>query len=519
MSQDLETKLYTWKLVRPRTTEGHKGGDIVQEDKYKPSLSDMYKQGKITAPEDWQRRLCWKLDSKRQYIESILRGLPVGTIILADVETGKGDFFQQLRNEGLFEFTSIDGNNRSNAIADFICGEAVEYMKEFLTGGFTINLGRVIGGSDRYKRYNDPAFPVELKYKFETAEIGVSLMTNAEYTDCSSSFISHNKGKPTSAQEDRNAMYGNLSKWMRGYTKRANGLFGCMRESNDERKNDKDLYCHKFVLENCKPPKEIPIDNQWKKELNTPMKVLEEFENFVTKAITLIENHQVFTEDDTILPTQILKYHAEIDSMIFFYYMLKGDKKYSAETLKVICDLVAKKLAELYSDDDYQIAFPGESMTYKKLVSGGKKYSGPGWDYRIGIMEDLAVSISKDERVNVYTARSSKYNNAFYREKVAKQQKKKCPLTGVNISKILYKGKGKTKNQDKSTYTEMDHIHELRHSGDCDDINNLFLVTAEAHDNKETLIREHYDRLIREYPEKKNNIDTYLKRMDIKKAA
>lgn len=75
-------------------------------------IFNFYKSDLLFVNRRYQRKLIWTIDEKQRFIDSLVIGLPVPLILLAETS---------IRGQSTFEI--IDGMQRLNAITSFIEGE------------------------------------------------------------------------------------------------------------------------------------------------------------------------------------------------------------------------------------------------------------------------------------------------------------------------------------------------------------------------------------------------------------
>ena len=84
---------------------------------------NLYNSKRIKLDLSFQWQLCWKESSKRNFIEGLLKGDFAGAFLLAKIPNHQRDtyetYFDKQQAEG-FEYVSIDGNNRTATISEFL---------------------------------------------------------------------------------------------------------------------------------------------------------------------------------------------------------------------------------------------------------------------------------------------------------------------------------------------------------------------------------------------------------------
>ena len=134
----------------------------------------------------FQRMACWSENSKRSYITSILNGAHPGYLILASVNANafRNNYFKKLQEDG-YQHLSIDGNNRTNCIIQFMNDE------------FTVTVDN--------KKLLYSELKVNDRAQFDALRLGIVMYENITKEGCAHVFLSHNESQPLSAQEKRNA--------------------------------------------------------------------------------------------------------------------------------------------------------------------------------------------------------------------------------------------------------------------------------------------------------------------------
>lgn len=188
-----------------------------------------YEQGKIKLDLCFQRIACWGKKSKIGYLTGILNGGGAGTFILADAKNSSQDlqdnYLQTVRDEG-FDYVSIDGNNRTVALYEFVKNEVP---------------GRMTKNSNILVRFNE--LTEDQQQAFLDAPLVISTFYDITLKECSEEFISHNQSKKLSNQEYRNALGYPICKEVRELelAKRPYLKDFTFLADNKERKNDEQI--------------------------------------------------------------------------------------------------------------------------------------------------------------------------------------------------------------------------------------------------------------------------------------
>lgn len=440
-----------------------------------PTLVSEYVESHIALSDSFQRVECWSLDDKQNYIVSILKKRPVGTIIFADVESGSGKFFKELRELGKFKLLSMDGNNRT------IC------VSEFKAGKFEVDVSEIEGsGPTELSKYDD----LDNKYKeiFDNAKVNFNIVLNATQQDCSDIFLDHNEGKPPSAQEKRNAVLGDMSAWMREHSINlmSNHDLPYIRENNAKRLNDKDQLALLCVWDDYNiAPNEPRLEDYWTKH-TYDIAQAKEFEKLTEKYVQKYLNHFDFA---TKAATNW--FQATLDFFIMQGIMHKYET-YSVSVLNKAIDLLAEEWERLFSSTK-EIPFANGKLKYCSLMDS-QKYGNEYWIYRIDVLKELVQTVLSHSDINAYTPINNNYNKMAVKIELAERQGFECPLTGDSI-------KNSWMNGEKCEVDHQDERQNGGHGGGIIDTSNLWLLTKKGHINKDKLIRKNFSKLVLKYPQ------------------
>ena len=194
--------------------------------------------------ESFQRKACWDVTDKRLYIDSLYKKMALATIVMADIreclehsET-VGDkksvqYYQKLKDQK-YTTISIDGQNRTNALVEFILNE------------FTINTDEFIDSSDNvHPPMNNVFFkdlPPAMKADFNNLELNLTLVTDKRHQDLTTVFQRLQCGLPLEPQEKRNGIFTPIAGWSRSITKKYSVMFEMLfREPKLLRMKDREL--------------------------------------------------------------------------------------------------------------------------------------------------------------------------------------------------------------------------------------------------------------------------------------
>jgi len=201
-------------------------------DYVKTTVRDLlyrYEQNKIKLDLCFQRIACWVKESKIEYLTGILNGGGAGTFILADAKNSRLDtqdnYLKSVRDDG-FDYVSIDGNNRTVALHEFIMNEVP---------------ARLSRKNKTLVRFNQ--LTEEEQQAFLDAPLVISTFWDITLQECSDEFISHNQSQKLSNQEHRNALGYPICKEVRELelAKRSYLKDFTFLADNKERKNDEQI--------------------------------------------------------------------------------------------------------------------------------------------------------------------------------------------------------------------------------------------------------------------------------------
>ena len=203
---------------------------------------------KQTAPKAYQRYVVWKLLNKRLYIDSILEGMAVSPIIIVDVKScldfakttkNKTDInlFQRFIDEDIL-YLSLDGQNRSQAICEFLCN------KFQITGEFSINNKKVHIGNKYFKDIN----PEYQRWILDRV-LSICVVRKKTLIQLKDMFVRLNSGCGLEPQEIRNAMNTPVASFSREVATKLSSL--CEKILTEEdllRMGDRRLMSKVFLL-------------------------------------------------------------------------------------------------------------------------------------------------------------------------------------------------------------------------------------------------------------------------------
>jgi len=207
---------------------------------------DLYDNGKIKLDLSFQRQACWKESSKQNYIEGLLEGDFTGAFLFAGVPNHQRDvyetYFDELEKQG-YEYVSIDGNNRTVAIS------------EFLKDKFAVHPPN----SNSLVTYSD--LDDKDRAMFDSKILLVEY-TGISQAECTKIFINHNESEKLRNQELRNARLYPISRHVRELEEKYRSKIPPFDPNNAYRTNDE------FILDFiCYQEDYISITNKKRRDL------------------------------------------------------------------------------------------------------------------------------------------------------------------------------------------------------------------------------------------------------------
>tara|TARA_R110001583_G_scaffold130456_1_gene282197 strand:+ start:318 stop:1757 length:1440 start_codon:yes stop_codon:yes gene_type:complete len=176
-------------------------------------LAKLQSNNKIYLDDSFQSYDRWSITEKQEYICSILEGRAVTSIILASIDSlcsslklmfGEDNedylFFKSLKDKG-YEYVTIDGNNRSRCIADFIDDGFPLAEKEYETDGDYLSFYKAKKENKYYT-----TLPADAKDFIDNISMNLLVVSKADRIGLASLFIAVNKGMNLNPQEKRNAI-------------------------------------------------------------------------------------------------------------------------------------------------------------------------------------------------------------------------------------------------------------------------------------------------------------------------
>ena len=156
-----------------------------------PVFSANKRRTKIDPRPPYQRGLVWSLSNQQLLIDSILKGYDIPKIYLRRIDSPK------------YRWEIIDGQQRLRAIWDFLAGH--------------YSLPRdadSVDGHDISRKFYDELHE-DLSDQLDSYELSVVIVENADDEDVEDMFLRLQNGLPLSSAEKRNAIPGNMTKFIR----------------------------------------------------------------------------------------------------------------------------------------------------------------------------------------------------------------------------------------------------------------------------------------------------------------
>ena len=405
-----------------------------------PKLNEIYSLSKIKLDLCFQRTACWSDSAKKSYIESMFNGVHPGTLILADVRSNshRAKYFEDLFNEGK-DYVSIDGNNRSVCIAEYLDNK----FKAKVNG--------------KLKFYKD--LDINEQTEFNYKRLIIVSYEKIDKQGCSNVFISHNQSEKLGPQEVRNARIGILSDYVRELELKLRSSLKNFKHDNPKRKNDE------FILDSiCQ---QLSIDATTKKLRDLVWESnLDEFKfnkRFLEETLRLLKDVLSFEYGKR-------SHEALARDFILFRGMMEreGVKTSSNEELVEKFNSARKKL--WLSSKKYPLKGGGEEAQY--YIISGKPAEKKYYDARIKIMKDLFASLLVDGIIYKVDSRDIDGSDLKIRKELFDRQKGICIATSKTIMDFLDTQKW-----------EVDHIIPISKGG-ADSIDNLQLIDKKFNRSK-----------------------------------
>lgn len=407
---------------------------------------NLYNSKKIKLDLSFQRQACWKESSKRNFIEGLLKGDFLGAFLLAKIPNHQRDsyetYFDELQAEG-FEYVSIDGNNRTVTIS------------EFLDNKFAVNPPN----SNSLVLYKD--LDDKDKGKFDDKENPILIVeyTGISQAECSEIFINHNESEKLRHQELRNARLYPISSYVRELEEKHRPKILPFDPANTYRTNDE------FILDFiCYQEDYTSITN--KKRRDSVWQFSSDKLNLNTK----------YLEKSLKLAVQWLKEcnggRKTVKAVLRDFAIIRGilnNKGYGEIAPTEEANFI-KKLAQartsLYRSTGYITLDDSERTMMSYAMIAGRPVDQYAFKARIEELSKVVKNVIKANDFKFTTPRSKSTQDVEIRHSLWKFQNMLCVVTGEVILDFL--------DGDK---WHVDHIVPLREGG-LDDITNMRLINA-----------------------------------------
>ena len=385
----------------------------------------------------FQRMACWSENSKRSYITSILNGAHPGYLILASVNANafRNNYFKKLQEDG-YQHLSIDGNNRTNCIIQFMNDE------------FTVTVDN--------KKLLYSELKVNDKAQFDALRLGIVMYENITKEGCAHVFLSHNESQPLSAQEKRNAAIGKISSYFRELEPKVRKNIKIFDENNKKRANDE--FILDILVTETSPS--TPVNKKGR-------------DVFWVDNLNELKINKTYLKETLDLLGEFLKLRKfgkqSLDGLAKDFIIIRGIMKQKDCTIlnrDVFLSTLADKRTELYnSDNAYSIVNKKgkeELLQYATMVS--QPTFGPVLAKRSELLEEILQHLFEVKAISSKTLRYINTSDPSLRKQLYDLQQGICPATKNTITDYL-----------NGQLWEVDHIIPLAKGGD-DDISNMQLV-------------------------------------------
>ena len=385
----------------------------------------------------FQRMACWSEKAKKSYINSILNGAHPGYLILASVHANayRNEYFKSLQENNM-QYLSIDGNNRSTCIV------------EFMNDKFAVKV------NGKYKVYSE--LEVNDQAEFRNKRLGIVMYENISKEGCANVFLSHNESQPLSAQEKRNAHIGEISNYFRELEPKVRTKIKTFDSENKRRSNDE--FILDTVLTEISPS--LPIGKKMRDEFW--------FDNL--KELKLNKTSLKETLDLLGEFLQLKDFGKQsLDGLAKDFIIARGLMKQNNGVVlnkELFLTTLAKKRTELYnSKNAYTIISKRgkeETLQYSTIVS--QPTFGPVLAKRSQLLGLILNDLNDLGYITYKTDRYVDTSDPQLRKELFDRQNGICPITGVKIEDPLDGQKW-----------EVDHTIALKNGG-LDSIENMQLI-------------------------------------------
>jgi len=404
---------------------------------------NLYNTKKIKLDLSFQRQACWKESAKRNFIEGLLKGDFAGAFLLAKIPNHQRDsyetYFDKLQSEG-FEYVSIDGNNRTVTIS------------EFMDDKFTVSPPN----SNSFVTYSN--LDDEDKKMFDEKILLVEY-TGISQAECSEIFINHNESEKLRHQELRNAVLSPISSYVRELEEKHRSKILPFDPANTYRTNDE------FILDFiCYQEDYTSITN--KRRRDTIWEFSSDKLNFNTK----------YLEKSLKLAVEWLKEcnggRKTVKAVLRDFAIIRGilaNKGYGEIAPSDEANFI-RKLAQartrLYRTTGYITLDDSEKTMMSYAMIAGRPVDQYAFKARVEELSKVVKNVINANGFKFTTPRSKSTQDVEIRHSLWKSQNMLCAVTGEVIIDFL----------DGDNW-HVDHIIPLREGG-LDDITNMRLISA-----------------------------------------
>jgi len=385
----------------------------------------------------FQRMACWSEKAKKSYITSILNGAHPGYLILASVHANayRNEYFKNLQELGK-QYLSIDGNNRSTCIV------------EFMDDKFSVKV------NGRYRLYSE--LEVNDQAEFRNKRLGIVMYENITKEGCANVFLSHNESQPLSAQEKRNAHIGEISNYFRELEPKIRGKIKTFGSENKRRSNDE--FILDTILTEISPS--TPIGKKMRDEFwFDNLKELKLNKTSLKETLELLGDF-----------LQLKDFGKQsLDGLAKDFIIVRGLMRQNNGVVlnkELFIKSLAKKRTALYnSKNAYTITSKRgkeETLQYSTIVS--QPTFGPVLTKRTQLLSSILSELEESGYITYKTGRYVNTSDPVLRKELFDKQKGVCTMTGLKIEDPLDGQKW-----------EVDHIVALKNGG-LDSIENMQLI-------------------------------------------
>ena len=385
----------------------------------------------------FQRMACWSEKAKKSYITSILNGAHPGYLILASVHANayRNEYFKNLQELGK-QYLSIDGNNRSTCIV------------EFMDDKFSVKV------NGRYRLYSE--LEVNDQAEFRNKRLGIVMYENITKEGCANVFLSHNESQPLSAQEKRNAHIGEISNYFRELEPKIRGKIKTFGSENKRRSNDE--FILDTILTEISPS--TPIGKKMRDEFwFDNLKELKLNKTSLKETLELLGDF-----------LQLKDFGKQsLDGLAKDFIIVRGLMRQNNGVVlnkELFIKSLAKKRTALYnSKNAYTITSKRgkeETLQYYTIVS--QPTFGPVLTKRTQLLSSILSELEESGYITYKTGRYVNTSDPVLRKELFDKQKGVCTMTGLKIEDPLDGQKW-----------EVDHIVALKNGG-LDSIENMQLI-------------------------------------------